>query len=80
MQTNFVQVECNLGKDYEVAYEVALNVDQIFEVYSTSGQFDLLIKCELPDYQDIRDFVTSLIQTLPGVADTLTTIALKAFT
>ena len=68
MQKKFVQVEYNLGKDYTIAYEVAFNVDQIFEVYSTSGLFDLLIKC-LQDDQDIGNVLVRLIQTLPGVAD-----------
>ncbi|MEK9706594.1 MAG: Lrp/AsnC ligand binding domain-containing protein [Alphaproteobacteria bacterium] len=80
MQTIFVQVKCDLGKAYEVADEAALNVDHVSEVYSTSGQFDLLIKCYLPEDQDIGHFVTSHIQTLPGVANTFTTIAFKAFT
>jgi DNA-binding Lrp family transcriptional regulator len=79
MQTIFIQVKCDLGKAYEVADEAALNIDQVSEVYSTSGQFDLLMKCYLPDDQDIGHFVTSHIQTLPGVADTFTTIAFKAF-
>jgi hypothetical protein len=38
------------------------------------------MKCYLPDDMDIGHFVTSQIQTLPGVADTFTTITFKAFT
>jgi hypothetical protein len=48
MQTIFVQVKCELDKAYEVADESALNIEQVSEVYSTSGQFDLLKKCYLP--------------------------------
>lgn len=80
MQTIFVQVKCELGKAYDVADEAALNVEQVSEVYSTSGQFDLLMKCYLPDDMDIGHFVTSHIQTVPGVSDTFTTITFKAFT
>jgi DNA-binding Lrp family transcriptional regulator len=80
MQTIFVQVKCELGRAYEVADEAVLNIDEVSEVYSTSGQFDLLLKCYLSDATDIGHFVTSHIQTLPGVADTFTTIAFKAFT
>ena len=80
MQTIFVQVKCELGKTYDVADDAALNVDQVSEVYSTSGQFDLLMKCYLADDTDIGHFVTSHIQTISGVSDTFTTITFKAFT
>ncbi len=80
MQTIFVQVKCELGQAYEVADAAALQVEQVSEVHSTSGQYDLLMKCYLPDDVDIGHFVTSEIQTLPGVKDTFTLITFKAFT
>ena len=43
MQTIFIMVKCDLGKAYEVADD-ACGVEQISEVYSTSGQYDLLMK------------------------------------
>ena len=79
MQTIFVMVKCQLGKAYAVA-EDAVNVEQVSEVHSTSGQYDLLMKCYLDDKTDIGHFVTSKVQTLPGVKDTFTLITLKAFT
>lgn len=79
MQTIFVMVKCELGKAYEVADD-AVAVEQVSEVYSTSGQYDLLMKCYLADDQDIGHFVNETIQTLPGVKDTFTLIAFKAFT
>ena len=65
MQTIFVMVKCELGKAYEVAEE-ALSVESVSEVYSTSGQYDLLMKCYLDEKTDIGHFVTSKIQTLAG--------------
>lgn len=79
MQTIFVQVKCALGRAYEVADVAVMNVEQVSEVHSTSGQFDLMMKCYLPDDQDIGHFVTSKLQTLPGVKDTFTIITFKAF-
>ncbi len=79
MQTIFVQVKCGLGKSYEVANESVLTIEQVSEVHSTSGQYDLLMKCYLPDEMDIGHFVTSQIQTLPGIRDTFTIITFKAF-
>ncbi len=79
MKTIFVMVKCDLGKAYAVADEVVQNVEQISEVYSTSGQYDLMMKCYLADDADIGHFVTERLQTLPGVKDTFTIIAFKAF-
>jgi DNA-binding Lrp family transcriptional regulator len=78
MRTIFVMVKCELGKAYEVA-DTALAVEHVSEVYSTSGQYDLLMKCYLDEKIDIGHFVTSQIQTLADVKDTFTIIAFKAF-
>jgi len=78
MKTIFVMVKCDLGKAYTVADE-AVDIEQVSEVYSTSGQYDLLMKCYLPDATDIGHFVTERLQTLPGIKDTFTIIAFKAF-
>lgn len=80
MQTIFVMIKCELGKAYEVADEAVQAVEQVSEVYSTSGQYDLLVKCYLADGADIGHFVNDQIQTLPGIADTFTLVAYKAFT
>lgn len=78
MQTIFIQVKCELGKAYQVADE-AIDVEGVSEVYSTSGHYDLLMKCYLDDGDDIGHFVNEHIQTLPGVRDTFTLITFKAF-
>ena len=79
MKTIFVMVKCELGQAYKVADEAVQGVEQVSEVYSTSGQYDLLMKCYLPDETDIGHFVTERVQMLPGVKDTFTIIAFKAF-
>ncbi|HJP21496.1 MAG: Lrp/AsnC ligand binding domain-containing protein [Alphaproteobacteria bacterium] len=78
MQTIFIMVKCELGRCYEVADEAA-KVEQISEVYSVSGQYDLLMKCYLDDGTDIGHFVTERIQLLPDVKDTFTIMTFKAF-
>jgi DNA-binding Lrp family transcriptional regulator len=79
MQTIFIMVKCDLGKAYEVADDLVQSVEEVSEVHSTSGQYDLLVKCYLPDQRDIGHFVTEQVQTLPGIADTFTLIGFKAF-
>ncbi len=79
MQTIFIQVKCELGEAYNVADQAVETVEQVSEVHSTSGEYDLLIKCYLDDETDIGHFVTEKIQRLPGVKDTFTIITFKAF-
>jgi DNA-binding Lrp family transcriptional regulator len=38
-----------------------------------------MLKCYLDDGADIGHFVTDRIQRLPGIKDTFTTVAFKAF-
>ena len=79
MQTIFVQVKCKLGAAYEVADRAVLDCQEVSEVHSTSGQYDLLVKCYLDDDTDIGRFITGQLQLLPGVKDTFTINTLKAF-
>jgi DNA-binding Lrp family transcriptional regulator len=79
MKTIFIMMKCDLGKAYKVAEEAVENVEQVSEVYSVSGQYDLLMKCYLSDEMDIGHFVVEKIQTLPDVKDTFTIMAYKAF-
>ncbi len=79
MQTIFVMVKCDLGKTYDVAGAAVESTEQISEVHSISGQYDLMMKCYLNDGDDIGHFVTEKIQTLPGVKDTFTLITFKTF-
>ena len=79
MRTLFVQVKCDLGVAYTTAAAAIEEVEHVSEVYSTSGQYVLLMKCYLPEELDVGHFVTDQIQKLPGVRDTFTTLAFKAF-
>jgi DNA-binding Lrp family transcriptional regulator len=79
MQTIFIMIKCELGKAYTVADELVQNIEQVSEVHSTSGQYDLLVKCYLPSGEDVGHFVNEQIQMLPGINDTFTIIAFKAF-
>jgi DNA-binding Lrp family transcriptional regulator len=79
MRTIFVMIKSELGRAYDVADAAVQTVEEVSEVHSISGQYDLLVKCYLPDDRDVGHFVTERIQRLPGVKDTFTLIAFKAF-
>ena len=79
MRAIFVQIKCEMGQAYRVAREAADTIQEMSELFSTSGQYDLIGKFYLDAGQDIGLFVTDRIQTLPGVKDTYTLIAFNAF-
>lgn len=79
MQTIFAMVKCELGKTYDVASDAVENVEHVSEVYSISGQYDLMMKCYLDDDMDIGRFINEKIQLIPGVKDTFTVITFKSF-
>ena len=74
----FVQIKCQLGKSYEVANRLA-DAEVASEIYSTAGEFDLLVKVYVESTVDIGHFVNEKIQVIPGIQDTRTIITFKAF-
>lgn len=80
MRPVFVMIKCDMGQAYTVARDAADRIEELSELYSTSGQYDLLGKFYLATDQDTGRFVTEKIQTLAGVKDTYTIITFNAFT
>jgi DNA-binding Lrp family transcriptional regulator len=79
MRAIFVMIKCEMGQAYRVAREAADTIPQLSELFSTSGQYDLLGKFYLEPDQDIGLFVTEQVQSLSGVRDTYTLITFNAF-
>jgi DNA-binding Lrp family transcriptional regulator len=78
MRPVFVQVQCAPGKTYEVA-DVLFEREVASELYSTSGDYDLLMKIYIEPEVDIGKFVNENIANVPGIVRTLTTLTFKAF-
>ena len=78
MRAFFVQIKCQLGKSYDVANAIA-DAEIASEIFSTAGEYDLLLKFYLKDGEDIGHFITQKVQTIPGIRDTFTIVTFKAF-
>jgi DNA-binding Lrp family transcriptional regulator len=74
----FVQIKCQLGKSYQVANALA-DAEIASEIYSTAGDFDLLVKFYIDAKTDIGHFINEKVQTIPGIQDTRTILTFKAF-
>jgi DNA-binding Lrp family transcriptional regulator len=74
----FVQIKCELGKAYQVANQLA-EAEIASEVYSTAGDYDLLVKFYVDPNTDIGHFVNEKVHPIPGIKNTHTIITFKAF-
>ena len=74
----FVQLRCRPGMTYAVAEELALR-ELHSELYSTSGEWDLLMKCYIPEGEDVGHFINERLLDIDGLERSLTTLTFKAF-
>ena len=74
----FIQVRCTPGTTYRVAEEVAQR-ELHSELYSTSGEYDLLMKLYIPEDEDVGKYINERLLDVPGIERTLTTLTFKVF-
>lgn len=78
MITAFVQIKTAGRKPSEVAQQV-MNIAGVAEVYSISGEWDVLAVLRLATYEQIAEVVPEQIAVVPGVAATTTILAFRAY-
>ena len=74
----YIQIRCKPGTTYKVAEEIALR-EIHSELYSTSGDFDLLMKLYIPESKDVGKYVNDHLLDIAGIERSLTTMTFKAF-
>jgi DNA-binding Lrp family transcriptional regulator len=74
----FIQLRCVPGRTYEVA-DAIYDREFASELYSTSGDYDLLMKVYIPDGEDIGRYINGKILDIPHIDRSLTTLTFKAF-
>jgi len=78
MKPLFVQLQCAPGKTYEVA-DTLYKRELVSELYSTSGEYDLLLKIYVEEERDIGKFLNNNVLDIPGIVRSLTTMTFTAF-
>lgn len=78
MQCVFVQLRCKPGQTYKVA-DAIYDREIVSELYSTSGEFDLLAKIYIPEDADIGHYLNEKLLMIDGITRSLTTMTFKAF-
>ncbi len=71
-------IGCKPGTTYKVAEEIALR-EIHSELYSTSGDYDLLMKLYIPEGQDVGYFINDNLLVIEGIERSLTTMTFKVF-
>ncbi len=78
MKAAFVLVKCELGQLEKVA-NALMEVEGVSEVHSITGEHDLLVKLYADSHEDFGDLIPDLLQKVPGIRETVTHLAFRAF-
>jgi DNA-binding Lrp family transcriptional regulator len=78
MITAIVFVQADVSRIPEVAEAIA-DIDGVSEVYSVTGQIDLIAMIRVKNHDDIASVVADRLNKVEGVVDTETHIAYRAY-
>ncbi len=78
MITAIVLIDCATDSIPEVAETIA-NLPGVSEVYSVAGNVDLIAMVRVRQYEEIAEVIAGRISKVPGVVDTDTHIAFRAY-
>jgi DNA-binding Lrp family transcriptional regulator len=76
--TAIVFVQADVSRIPEVATAIA-DIDGVSEVYSVTGQIDLIAMIRVKEHDDIATVVADRLNKVDGVVDTETHIAYRAY-
>lgn len=78
MLTAFVMIRAEPERIADLASEIA-EVDGVAEVYSVTGDVDLVAIVRVREHEKLADVVTRHISSLDGIVHTSTMIAFQAY-
>ncbi|MBW3618951.1 MAG: Lrp/AsnC ligand binding domain-containing protein [Actinobacteria bacterium] len=78
MITAFVLIDVQVDAVPEVAQAIA-DLPGVTEVWSVTGRYDLIVKVRVTRNEDLADVVTGGIDKVPGIRDSETIIAFRAY-
>ncbi len=76
MAMAYVLINCDLGFDTEIIDEIK-QLEEIKEVHGIFGAYDILVKLELANVENLKDIITWKIRKLNRVRSTLTLMAVE---
>jgi DNA-binding Lrp family transcriptional regulator len=76
--TAIVMISASTDQIPEVAESIA-NLEGVSEVYSVAGHVDLIAVVRVRRFEDVADVIAGKLDKVPGVLDTETHIAFRAY-
>ncbi|SHO45869.1 Transcriptional regulator, AsnC family [Nitrosotalea sinensis] len=71
METAYIMINCEMGAEGAIVDGVK-TIDDVKEVSGVFGNYDIIIKVECSDIEDLRDIITRKIRHLDQVKCTTT--------
>jgi DNA-binding Lrp family transcriptional regulator len=78
MVTTVVLAKCDIHQIPETAQAVA-DIDEVSEVYSVAGDYDLVIMVRVRNHDDLAQVVSEHIAKISGIERTQTLVAFKVY-
>ncbi len=78
MVTAIVLIKADVASIPETAAAIA-QIQQVSEVYSVTGEFDLVAMVRVRDHDQLADVIPGTVNKVPGVTHTETHIAFRAY-
>ncbi len=78
MVSAVVLINVQRGQVNETAQNL-LEIGGVAEVYSVTGEYDLVALLRLPHYEDLAEVVTTHMMKLPAITRTNTLMAFKCY-
>ena len=78
MITAIVMINCEVGKVHSVA-ESLIDLDGVAEVYSVSGEYDIMVLIRVKEYDSLASLVAQDMAGIDGVTKTNTHMAFRCY-
>src|SRR5262249_51536543 len=78
MVTAIVLIKADVTRIPETAEAIA-QIDQVSEVYSVTGEFDLVAMVRVRGHEELGDVIPGTVNKVPGVTHTETHIAFRTY-
>jgi DNA-binding Lrp family transcriptional regulator len=78
MRFAYILIKVERGQVREVAKQL-IELDDVSEVHSISGPYDLIVKVMVPTYDALGEVIPDKIHRMPGIRETETLIVFNVF-
>ncbi len=76
MALGFVLIKVSPKREKEV-YETLSSIDEVEELYPLFGEYDLITKLVVTDFEQLSDVIVNKIRSIEGVIETKTLTGAK---